>query len=87
MPFNPRQNGVVERKNMTICEATKEMMFERDLLNYLWEEDTSTTMYIQNRCPHDILKEKTPEEVFSGIKPEVGHLMIFVLILWYLWEV
>ena len=28
-------------------------------------------MYIQNRCPHSILKDKTPEEVFLGIKPEV----------------
>jgi hypothetical protein len=28
-------------------------------------------------CPHAILKDKTPEEVFSGIKPEVGHLRIF----------
>ena len=34
-------------------------------------------MYIQNRCPHAILKGKTPEEFFSGIKPEVGHLRIF----------
>jgi hypothetical protein len=33
-------------------------------------------MYIQNRCPHAILKERTPEEVFSGIKPEVGNLRI-----------
>jgi hypothetical protein len=28
-------------------------------------------------CPHAILKEKTLEEVFLGIKPEVGHLRIF----------
>jgi hypothetical protein len=28
-------------------------------------------------CPHVILKDKTPKEVFSGIKPEVGHLRIF----------
>jgi hypothetical protein len=34
-------------------------------------------MYIQNRCPHATLKDKTPEEVFSGIKHEVGHLRIF----------
>jgi hypothetical protein len=34
-------------------------------------------VYIQNRCPHAILKDKTPEEVFSGIKPKVGHLRIF----------
>jgi hypothetical protein len=34
-------------------------------------------VYIQNRCPHAILKDKTHEEVFSGIKPEVGCLRIF----------
>jgi hypothetical protein len=34
-------------------------------------------MYIQNRCPHAILKDKTLEEVFSGIKTKVGHLRIF----------
>ena len=62
---------------MTICEATKEMMFDHDLPNYLWAEATSVVMYIQNRCPHTILKEKTHEEVFSGIKHEVGNLSIF----------
>jgi hypothetical protein len=53
------------------------MMSDRDLSNFLWVEATSTAVYIQNRCPHAILKDKTPEEVFSGIKPEVGRLRIF----------
>jgi hypothetical protein len=34
-------------------------------------------VYIQSRCRNAILKDKTPEEVFSGINPEVGHLGIF----------
>ena len=34
-------------------------------------------MYIQNRTPHKVLENNTPEEVFSGKKPEVGHLRIF----------
>jgi hypothetical protein len=34
-------------------------------------------VYIQNRCPHAILKDKTFEEVFSGTKPEIGNLRIF----------
>jgi hypothetical protein len=82
MPYNPHQNGVVERKNMTICEATKEMMFDQDLPNSLWEEATSTTMYIQNMCSHDIFKDTTPEEVFSRIKPEVGNLRIFLCLVY-----
>jgi hypothetical protein len=77
MPYKPQQNGFVERKNRTICEATKAMMFDQAMPNSLWVEDTSTTVYIHNRFPHVILKDKTPEEVFSGIKPEVGHLRIF----------
>jgi hypothetical protein len=46
MPYNPRKSGVVERKNRTICEAAKAMMFDKDLPNSLWVEATSTTMYI-----------------------------------------
>jgi hypothetical protein len=77
VPYNPRQNEVAERKNMTICEAAKAMMFDQDLPNSLWAKATSIVVYIQNRCPHAISRDKTPEEVFSGIKPEVGHLRIF----------
>jgi transposase InsO family protein len=55
MPYNPQQNRVDERKNKTICEATKAMMFDQDLSNSLWAEATSTVVYIQNRFPHAIL--------------------------------
>ena len=53
------------------------MMFDQDLPNSLWAEATSTAVYIQNSCLHAILKDKTPEEVFSGIKIEVGNLRMF----------
>jgi hypothetical protein len=53
------------------------MMHDQDLPTSLWAEATRTAVYIQNRSPHSILGEKTPEEVFSGEKPDVGHLRIF----------
>ena len=34
-------------------------------------------VYIQNRSPHRILKNMTPEEAFSGKNPSVEHLRIF----------
>jgi hypothetical protein len=36
-----------------------------------------TTVYVQNRLPHSALGLKTPEEMFTGKKPEVSHLKIF----------
>jgi transposase InsO family protein len=36
VPYNPQQNGVVERKNETIFEAAKAMVFDQDLPNSLW---------------------------------------------------
>jgi hypothetical protein len=77
VPYNPQHNGIVERKNRKICEAAKSMMCDQDLPSSLWAEATNTAVYIQNRSPHVILGEKTPEEAFTGENPEVGHLRIF----------
>ena len=76
-PYNPRQNGVVERKNRTIMEAGRAMLHDQDLPMHLWAEAARETMYVHNRTLHRVLENKTPEEAFSGIKPEVSHLRIF----------
>ena len=34
-------------------------------------------MYLQNKSPHRILENKTPEEAFIGVRPEIGRLRIF----------
>jgi hypothetical protein len=36
-----------------------------------------TVVYVQNRLSHSALGFKTPEEMFTGKKPEVSHLKIF----------
>jgi hypothetical protein len=77
MPYNPQQKWVAERKNKTICEVARAMMYDRNLPLYLWAEAASTTVYVQNMCPHKALEEKTPEEVFSSKKPSIDHLRIF----------
>jgi hypothetical protein len=75
VPYNPQQNGVVKRKNRSIIGVAKAMIHDQDLSMFLWAEACNTTVYIQNRCPHRILEDKTPEEAFTGVKPEVSHFL------------
>ena len=44
---------------------------------FLLEEACNTTLYVQNKSPHRILGDKTPEEAFIGVKLEIRHLRIF----------
>ena len=75
--YTPEQNGVAERKNRTILEAAHAMVHDQGLPKFLWGEAANTTVYVQNRCPHSALDSKTPEEVFSGKKPDVSHFRVF----------
>ena len=68
---------MAERKNITIMEAVKTMIHDQDLPMCLWAEAKKTTVYVQNRLSHSALGFKTPEEMFSGKKPEVSHIKIF----------
>jgi transposase InsO family protein len=77
VPHNPQQNGVAERKNRSIEETVKALLNDQDLSMFLWGEAAMTAIYVQNRNPHRILKDMTPEEAFSGKKPNVENLRIF----------
>jgi hypothetical protein len=58
-------------------EAVKTMIHDQDLPMHLWAEAARTTVYVQNKLSHSALGFKTPEDMFSGKKPEVSHLKIF----------
>jgi hypothetical protein len=68
IPYNPQQNGVAERKNRSIVGAAKAMIHDQDLPMFLWAEACNTTVYVQNKSPHKVLEDKTPEEAFFGVK-------------------
>jgi hypothetical protein len=51
---------------------------------FLWEEECNTTIYMHNKSPHIILGKKILEEVFSEVKPEIGHLRIFGCLIYIL---
>ena len=48
-PYNPQQNGVAERKNRTIMEASRAMLHDQDLPMHLWAEATNKVVpYIES---------------------------------------
>ena len=71
MPYNPQQNWVAERKNRTICEATKAMLSDLDLPLSLWVEAAFTVVYIQKRSPHSILEERLKKKYLDARNPEL----------------
>jgi hypothetical protein len=77
VPYNPQQNGVAERKNRAITGAARSMLHDQSLPLYLWAEACATAVYLQNRSPHRILGKMTPEEAFTGRRPDVEHIRIF----------
>ena len=77
IPYNPKQNGVVEINNGSIMGDVKVMIHDQDLPMYLWDEATKTAFYVQNKLSHSALGNKTVEEMFTGEKPEVIHLKRF----------
>ena len=52
-------------------------MHDQNLETQLSDEASNTVVYIQNRCPHLNLENKTLEEAFSRVKPNIDHLRIF----------
>nr|GEX58803.1 hypothetical protein [Tanacetum cinerariifolium] len=77
VPRTPQQNGIVERKNMTLIEAAKTMLADSLLPIPFWAEAVNTACYVQNRVlvtkPHN----KTPYELLHGRTPSIGFMRPF----------
>jgi len=77
VPYTPEQNGLAERTNRTLIEKARCMLFDAKLENELWAEAINTAVYIINYSPSRGLKNQTPEELWTGNKPNLEHLRIF----------
>jgi hypothetical protein len=53
------------------------MLNEKNLPNYFWVEVVAIAVYIMNQTPIAIVHGMTPEEKFTGKKPNVSHLKVF----------
>lgn len=76
-PYTPQHNGLAERRNRSLVEMARSMLKQKHLPSSFWGEAVCTAAYVLNRCPTKSLNGKVLEEVWSGIKPSVGHLRVF----------
>lgn len=72
-----QQNGVVERKNQTIQEATRTMMKESNVLDVYQREAIHTIVYVLNRVQIIGNNTKTPFELWTSKTPIVKYFKVF----------
>ncbi|GJR90609.1 retrovirus-related pol polyprotein from transposon TNT 1-94 [Tanacetum coccineum] len=73
----PQHNGVVERRNWTLVEATRKMLIFSKALLFLWAEAINTACYTQNRSLIRLRYNKTPHELMQDKKPDLSFFHVF----------
>ena len=76
-PYVPPQNGIVERKNLTIFEKGRTMLDEHRTPRKYWAEAVNTGCYISNWIFLSALLKKTFDELMHHRAPNVSHLRTF----------
>jgi transposase InsO family protein len=76
-PYTPPHNGVVERKNRTLCEMARTMLDEHRTPRRFLAEPVNTACYVSNRIYLRVHKKKTCYELMHGRTPKVSHFHVF----------
>ncbi|GJR05475.1 retrovirus-related pol polyprotein from transposon TNT 1-94 [Tanacetum coccineum] len=71
VPYLPQQNGISERKNKTVMEMARSMLYEKKLPKTFWSEAVATSVYLLNRLAtksmSDIKRSKLDAKARKGI--------------------
>lgn len=68
---------MTERSNRTVVEKTRCLLVDAGLPKKFWAEACSTAVYLINRSSAKRLLDKTPQEIWSGKRPDLSHLKVF----------
>jgi hypothetical protein len=77
IPYTPQQNGVVERKNMTLINMARMMLGEFKTPERFWSKVVNTACHAINRLYMHRLLKKTSYELLTGNKPNVSYFHVF----------
>ena len=76
-PYTSEQNGVAEQFNQTIIQMVRSMLTWAKLSHTFWGEAAMTANYLKNLLPTSANSDKSPEEAWTGHRPDISHLRTF----------
>lgn len=76
-PLNPQHNGVVERRNRSLQDNTRCLLFSKHLPNYIWGEAIRVATFILNLRSTKAYLITTPNELITKKKPNISTFQIF----------
>ena len=76
-PHTPQLNAVAERAIQTIVNKTKAILRQSGLSKAFWCYAVDTVVHTLNRIPTWRDPQRTPHELLTGKKPNVGNLTVF----------
>ena len=76
-PHTPEQNGTAERKHRHIIETCLSLLTEAHMPSKFWDEAVSTAVYLINRLPTPVLKNRSSFEVLFKEQPNYEILKTF----------
>lgn len=76
-PRTPQHNGIAQRRNITIVEATRTMLIQGDVPKMFWREAVSTVVYTFIRVIGKKGNDKTPYELWYSKTPSVSYFKVF----------
>ena len=77
VPYEPQQNGRIERLHGSLIPNSRAMMEDAHLSHVFWEDGINTANYIHNRTPHRGIENKVPFELLYNKKVDFNRFKVF----------
>ena len=66
-----------EHKNRTIMNMVRSILSKKQVPKNFLPEAVNGTVHVLNRSPTMVVKYMTPEEAWSGVKPNIDYFRVF----------
>jgi len=83
IPYNPQNNGIAERYNQTLQNATKTLIHWAKLSLDFWSFAVIYSNFLYNITPHENISNLIPNEIFYNRKVNLDKVKVFGCVMHY----